>query len=183
MTTICKICGKKAVGRYLCRSHYNAIWRKGKMSELHAHPIAGEARRDIRPTEDRFHEKYVKSPNGCWEWAASKDICGYGFFWDRTRIKKANRYSYELHIGPIPQGANVCHTCDNPGCVNPKHLFVGTQFQNMQDAHRKGRMPQYKLSDDDVRFIQQSSRSVRDLAKMFGLSRSTVHRVKKKPPR
>lgn len=183
MTTVCKHCGKKAVGRFLCRSHYNAIWRKGKMDELHKHPVAGAIRRDIIPTEERFKKKYKISPNGCWEWFAAKDQCGYGTFWNGIHNLHAHRYSYILHVAPIPKGKYVCHTCDNPSCVNPKHLFIGNQYDNMRDARLKNRMPQYKLSDEDVRYIQNSTRSVRDLSKMFDVARSTLHRVRKKPPR
>lgn len=93
-----------------------------------------------RPVEDRFWEKVDKSGK-CWVWTACKQAFGYGKF----VIKKgdspvaAHRLSYELEVGQIPKGLFVLHRCDNPACVRPAHLFIGTQRDNMQDMRSKGR--------------------------------------------
>lgn len=99
-----------------------------------------------RPIEDRFWEKVYKT-NDCWWWIASVDGCGYGCFGKSrarknktTALTKAHRFSYELHNGKIPNGMMVCHKCDNPGCVNPNHLFLGTQKDNTEDRRKKGRV-------------------------------------------
>jgi hypothetical protein len=77
--------------------------------------------------------------NDCWEWTQYKDKDGYGtFYFDGTSLK-AHRYVYELYYGKIPQNYCVCHECDNPPCLNPLHLFLGTHLQNMTDMKLKNR--------------------------------------------
>ena len=86
----------------------------------------------------RFFEKVdVKGKYDCWEWKAFK-FKGYGRFYLNGK-KYAHRASWELHNGQIPQGMCVLHLCDNPGCVNPAHLFLGTQLDNIKDRDKKSR--------------------------------------------
>ncbi len=92
---------------------------------------------------DRFNSKAALGENGCLEWSASKSSAGYGQFWVNGRSRQAHRVAYELHHGRIPEGLFVCHKCDNPPCVNPDHLFLGTANDNNQDKMRKGRGPDY----------------------------------------
>lgn len=87
----------------------------------------------------RFWDK-VYIDNSCWEWIASKNPDGYGNFYYNKRIDRAHRVSYILEHGPIPKGMLVCHNCDNPGCVNPSHLFLGSQKDNMSDCSKKRRI-------------------------------------------
>lgn len=82
--------------------------------------------------------KYVEKQEGCWIWKACKHN-GYGTFKVNGTQMFAHRYSYELHKGSIPEGMFVCHTCDNPECTNPNHLFLGTPWDNVQDMLQKGR--------------------------------------------
>jgi HNH endonuclease len=77
--------------------------------------------------------------HSCWEWTASKFRDGYGQIKVNRKNKKAHRIAYELFKGPIPENMLVCHTCDNPGCVRPEHLFLGTALDNSHDMINKGR--------------------------------------------
>ena len=97
--------------------------------------LGGSMRKTV---EERFWKNVRKGP-GCWEWSANKNDAGYGRFWICRKGVRAHRFSLELHKGKIPEGMFVCHHCDNPGCVKPDHLFVGTQSDNMHDMQSKGR--------------------------------------------
>lgn len=92
-------------------------------------------------TEQRFWKKvFVADPNQCWEWTASKDKFGYGWFWFDNKVAHATRYVAIYQMGiELLEDQVVCHTCDNPGCVNLNHLFVGLHVDNMRDMVEKGR--------------------------------------------
>ncbi len=83
--------------------------------------------------------RHVAKGDGCWEWQAQRDKDGYGRIERVGRVFRAHRAAYELAYGPIPDGLQVCHTCDNPPCIRPDHLFLGTSRDNWQDSIDKGR--------------------------------------------
>jgi hypothetical protein len=91
--------------------------------------------------EERFNKKYlIDETTDCWEWQNATNNIGYGMFrWSTGKMRTAHRASYELYIGPIPANMLVCHKCDNPKCVNPEHLWVGTRKDNYDDMVSKGR--------------------------------------------
>ena len=96
---------------------------------------------------NRFWSKVdIKGPDDCWEWQASKKQTGYGAFSFNGKNWGAHRFSYFLEHGEFDQTLDVCHTCDNPPCVNPKHLWLGTASDNLSDMGRKGRHRMQKLT-------------------------------------
>ena len=108
---------------------------------------------------------FKKSANGCWLWLGGKDGRGYGVAWNGKHWEKAHRLYYKIFRGPIPVGLSICHHCDNPPCINPAHLFVGTQKDNVRDAISKNRFsypkirpghknPNAKLTPNQVRAIR-----------------------------
>ncbi len=110
----------------------------------------------------RFTAKFVVLPNDCWRWTACKNSRGYGSFGVRGKILLAHRVSWTIYRGSIPYGMNVLHICDHASCVNPDHLYLGTQKENMQDAIAAGYRPNYanraKLNDCDVVCIKRMLR-------------------------
>jgi hypothetical protein len=131
--------------------------------------------------QNRFwHKVHRLDEDDCWNWLAAKQTDGYGSFWVSTRKSMlAHRISWTLLVGPIPDGMKVLHRCDNRCCVNPNHLFLGTQADNMQDCSSKGRIQhgeragRVKLSDDDVARIREMSMfgaRRKDVAQVFGIS-------------
>lgn len=99
--------------------------------------------------KDYIYDHVTVTESGCWEWAGSLRR-GYPTVGIKGQSFRLNRYSYELFIGPIPDGVSVLHQCDNALCVNPEHLFLGTQLDNMKDMLRKGRHPRTKFSPAQV---------------------------------
>lgn len=143
--------------------------------------------REPRPLAERFW-RYVRKGPGCWEWTAARGGSGYGTFGlTRETMTPAHRFSWELHFGPIPAGMLVCHHCDNPPCVRPDHLFLGTHLANMRDMDRKGRRrtsprpgeqnPNARLTEGQVREIRvrrAMGETCRALAAEFGVSQPLI---------
>lgn len=129
-------CERKHWAKGYCKKHYKRLWRNGTTQPIKIHG------NDTR----RFHSKYIAVPEcGCWLWEGTL-VGEYGQLDINGENVLAHRYSWELHNGPIPDGMLVCHKCDTPSCVNPNHLFMGTQKDNMADAVKKGRIDYKELS-------------------------------------
>lgn len=133
----------------------------------------------IRPLEERFWEN-VQKTNSCWLWTGTVNNCGYGITSHRYKRWLAHRLSYQLEYGEIPDGAHICHHCDNRLCVRPDHLFAGTNADNVADMVAKERNDS-KLSPGDVRDIRQRHNNQeatrRELASEYKVSISTIHAI------
>lgn len=134
----CKIpeCGRKHDAKGYCSTHYTRWKRYGDPLVLKRLVMVGS------PPADRFWARVDKLGEGdCWEWTGATHPAGYGNFNAGGGVyTSSHRFSYELHSGaPIPDGMEVCHSCDNPPCVNPAHLWLGTHLDNMRDMDAKGR--------------------------------------------
>jgi len=150
--------------------------------------------RKVLPLYDRFWSKVkIGEVNDCWEWTASKDRKGYGELKVEGKTAKAHRISFSL-ILEDPKDKQVCHTCDNPSCVNPNHLFLGTNTDNQKDKVAKGRQakgPEHglrgekhqnsKLTNQQVREIRQKlldGISGASLAKKYSVTKTTISSIK-----
>lgn len=140
-------------------------------------------------TLERFNSKYIKNVyTECWEWNAYKDRDGYGVFQLNQYPIQAHRASWLLNKGDIPLKTLVCHTCDNPSCVNPKHLFLGNNSDNMQDMLQKGRdnfavgeqVGTSKLTEHQVKYIKKNKQYTGvELAQEFGVTKSLISAIRK----
>ena len=148
----------------------------------------------MKPIEQRFWSKVVKT-EGCWLWNGARNTQGYGKLAKGKTTDgtvAAHRLSYELAYGAIPIGRNVLHRCDNPACVRPDHLFLGTQTENLMDMTSKGHRSYRSHKGEDngrakltlvqvkgirQRFAKGKLRSI--LAKEYGVDWSTINRIVK----
>ena len=138
---------------------------------------------------EKFMAK-VKKTRGCWNWAGCIDPFGYGhicFKSGKVHIQKAHRFAYLLHVGDIPKGKMVLHTCDNRRCVNPDHLYVGTQSNNMKDMWNRERRPRNtgeanglsKLTEKQVREIKGMNHvTAVNLGRMYNVSEHTISAIR-----
>jgi hypothetical protein len=138
---------------------------------------------EVRPVEERFWSK-VERTDDCWIWTGGRHDFGYGIFWVKGKFWRAHRWSYQQRYGPIPDGLDVLHRCDNPPCVNPDHLFVGTAADNCLDMRRKGRSKGapaiLSLADRrTVRELREQGVPGNQVARMFSISPQTVCNIYK----
>jgi hypothetical protein len=182
------MCSRQAQARGLCKAH--ATQRRSGRTLA---PLTLSSKQ-YPPLADVFWS-LVKKGDGdaCWEWQGKRQWQGYGFYGSRRKhgAKTAvHRFSWEQASGKeIPPGMFVCHKCDNPPCVRPDHLFLGTPKDNMVDCERKGRRPHAlgsachlsKLDEERVlliRLLAASGCRTKDLAALFEVDPMTISRIK-----
>lgn len=133
------------------------------------------------------HVNIPENPNDCWEWIGSKNSKGYGRVRINNKIYLAHRIFFESFIGEIPEGMCVCHSCDNPCCINPSHLFLGTQLENIIDRDNKNHQARgknngkHKLIETDVYLIREfldKGYTNKQIAKMFKVDPSVISNIK-----
>lgn len=180
-------CASVHYGQGFCNKHY-------KRFRTHGDPLM-DARAQRTPVVDRFWPKVAKS-DGCWEWTGSRDKKGYGFIGTGGKVGNAyaHRVSFELANEEIPAGMHILHSCDNPSCVRPDHLSLGTHADNMRDMSQKGRASKHsservgelngnhRLTADQVMAIRQrvaDGASRKQLARELGVSKTLISLIQK----
>lgn len=180
-TTIhtCRVCGKQFPEKRYGKNMYCS------------HPCRGEGRR-VAPVVAFWAKVSKADGDSCWGWTGALISTGYGLISVRGELTLAHRYSYTVNVSPIPDGLHVLHRCDNPKCVRPDHLFLGTNNDNIADrvAKGRGRGPRpglageknrnAKLTADAVRrmrILAASGVSHLAISKQFSVSRTTANRI------
>lgn len=172
---VCSIegCGESHSAKGLCRRHYYQQLRGWT-------PLATRG----MSLESRI--AHYTSPSGeCCEWVGAKNKGGYGLVSVNNKRRLVTHVVWELAFGPIPERLHVLHRCDNPACVRPAHLFVGTHATNMKDREEKKRTKTGRdshlatLSAQQVENIKAASGTQREIAARFGVSQGTVSNIKR----
>lgn len=187
----CMLCDLPHSCKGYCTKHYQRLCRYGdatvcKVTPRHLNPNPPRANgKQLSGTKESRFLVFIDKRADCWMWTGKKDPNGYGrmsFAGERL----AHRASYRHFVGDIPVGAFLCHKCDVPACVNPAHLFIGTQLDNMRDAVRKGRQSRgdshgnAKLTTEIALAIKarvSAGETRAAVAKDIGISRATVSMV------
>lgn len=161
-------CGGRTYARSLCQKHYNAARYRPRFS-----PGRISCRRSVAENIAACTARDTET--GCLNWTGGLDEWGYGRY---GKSRRAHRVAFEDAKGPIPGGLLVCHQCDNPRCVEPAHLFLGTNEDNTADRVAKGRCAFAKLNIDQVRAIRNETRNHSEIARAYSLSLTTVRRIR-----
>ncbi len=146
--------------------------------------------RFINTVKNRFYAKVlIPNNDGCMLWAGCLTPKGYGSFRVKGKDTHASRFSYLLHCGNIPKNLCICHKCDNPACVSPEHLFIGTQKQNVMDMIKKNRQNYAKgskiglskLNEEKVKNIKnligEKKLSLSEVSKIFNVSIRNIYKI------
>ena len=145
---------------------------------------------EYKKLKDRLMKRTKVDERECWNWTGCKDKKGYGYIMFNGKlqiVRKVHRVSFELFNGPIPHGKMILHNCDNPSCINPEHLRIGTAKDNSMDAVSRNRLHKgldrynAKIGDTNawiVKFGISAGMSVSSLAKHFDVSRQSIKQIR-----
>lgn len=169
-------CDRPIRSRGLCNAHYLRWWKTASPEERR------------RPSKEQLFWAKVRKGPGCWEWQGARRPTGHGIFLGPERkLISAARFALELHLHQaIPSGMETCHRCDNPPCVNPRHLYFGTRQNNVDDAWARGLMPMgsektsAKLTEDQVVVLREAyalGAETKSLARQFGIAVPTLRQI------
>jgi hypothetical protein len=188
--SVCEVpgCTSKRYAHGICNRHY-LLARKHPEETLAQLALRNRGARREEEVRAAIRERSIVTDTGCWEWSGSKIIHGYGALRWNGKHWRVHRLAYTLFVGPIPDGAEVCHRCDNPPCCNPDHLFLGSHVANMLDASTKGRLSgngdrigeangNSRLTVADVRAIRASGMTQVALAQKYGVSQPTISAIR-----
>ena len=179
-------CGKKSICKGLCAAHYQQQ-RQGK---------------ELKPLQVQYHgfsesnrfmmRVQVGGKHDCWPWTGSRFSADWHGQWrnEAGQIEPTHRAAYRLFVGELPKGMHVCHKCDNPICVNPNHLFLGTRADNARDMWAKGRARPgvsrgeahgcATLTEAQVLEIRESTEHGPTLALKYGVTRTTISEIRRR---
>jgi hypothetical protein len=177
-------CGRKLHGSTYCNGHYLQAKKGQVLKTLRVLYWASSGMSEL----DRFLKKVqVGAKEECWPWLAGRKKDWYGNWHNNGNTEGAHRASWRLMRGPIPGGLFVLHHCDNPICVNPEHLFLGTQKTNLHDMDQKKRSRRVgkkgsqhgnsKITEAQAEEIRLSELTPKQLAEKYGISRSMIYHI------
>lgn len=127
-------------------------------------------------------ERYEPDPNsGCWLWLGKLNGHGYGVLNYQQKTHRAHRFMYERHVGPIPDGLNILHSCDTPSCVNPSHLSPGTQSENMAQMYARRRKTVVRVSGEKSPHAKMSAETAEKIRQMVKAGVKTRHIMRELP--
>ncbi len=162
-------------------------WRQWATRRFCSHKCAGQAestaKTAVRLSLRESFEMRFKKTEGCWIWSGTIEGYGYGVIDHNRRRYRAHVLALKFDGRPVPDGMIACHHCDNPPCVNPAHLYVGTPAENARDAKERGLLPRgeshhnAKLTEAEIRQIRSLKMPATHIALIFGVSRHTISRI------
>ncbi len=182
--SICTVdgCGKILEGRGLCKNHYER-WRR--KNGILGGPFATNRTETKELLKERFDKKWeLHNASGCWMWNGTRHTPNGAYAYQSgemvvlNRKVRAHRVAWMVYRGPIDAGQFVLHKCDNPLCVNPDHLYLGSHADNMRDMAVRGRTHWKKVSSELAAEIRASTESTYKIAKRLGLNKKSVQAIR-----